>query len=473
MAALQSNWNRRPSAMRIPGPAGCALSLLVFFAPALSATPPTPLSPHATSFSAEKDYDLGELLDLALAQDPRVAAAWHRAKAMEAALGEARAPYWPRLVADFMAGSDQWYTPAAPGVDNFRRVQATVVLAVEYLLLDFGRRDADVHRTLALLESAGFLAQRQMQETVFSVQSAWFAHEAARWQETAALAAWQSARIRLQTIEKEVTTGLKSTPDFLLARKSEWQARFRRDEAANQVKITRGELCFAAGLPANAPLRTRVSSQPPLSPQLRQTVSQLIEESLAARPDLAARAAEVRASVQAVRRARAEFYPEVRLEGNYAFSTFGYRAESGRTGGTYSENLNGYGGFLTASWELFDGGERLSRVRREEAEQAVRENQLTESRLRSTVDVWTAYHNFLTSGTLVEYTETWVASAREDNAALEAAFASGLEDLATREDVRSLLAIAEYELAAAQANYSTNTAALLYALGTTIPPYAR
>jgi len=309
-----------------------------------------------------------------------------------------------------------------------------------------------------------------MQETVFAVQSAWFAHEAARWQEVAALAAWESARVLRQTVEKEITTGLKATPELLNARKAEWQARFRRDEAANLVKITRGELCLAAGLPANAALQTQVGAGPPSSMELRQTIGALIEKCLAERPDLAARAAEVRAAAESVRRARADFYPEVRLEGNYTFSTFGYRADDGRTSGTYSENLNGYGGFLTASWEIFDGGGRLNRVRREEADMATRENQLEESRLRATSDVWTTYHEFLTAGTLVEYTETWVASAREDNASLEAAFASGLEDLTTREEVRSLLAVAEYELAAAQARYATSTAALLLALGTTVPP---
>lgn len=438
--------------------------------PVIAAPVPSVASPSGDHWDQDQVYDLGLLLDLALVRDPRVSAAWNRAKAAEAASAQARAPYWPVLVAEILGGSDQWYTPAATGPDNFRRVQATAVLAVEYLLLDFGRRDANAARTLALFEGAGLLARRQMQETVFAVQSAWFAHEAARWQEVASLSAYESARVLRQTVEKEITTGLKATPELLTARKAEWQAQFRRDEAVNLVKITRGELCLAAGLPANAALQTRVGAAPPPSPELRQTIGALIEKCLAERPDLAARAAEVRAAVASVRQARADLYPEVRLEGNYSYSTFGYRAEDGRTSGTYADNLNGYGGFLTASWEVFDGGERLNRLRREEAERAVRENQLEESRLQATSDVWTTYHQFLTAGTLVEYTERWVASAREDNAALEAAFASGLEDLTTREEVRSLLAVAEYELAAAQARYATSTAALLLALGTTIPP---
>ena len=483
MPSFDSSLSDSPAAMRIPlTPRSCRIHRLLALcfllvlplthcpAKAPAAPTPSPVAPPADHWDKDQVYDLGHLLDLALARNPRVAAAWNGAKAAEATSAEARAPYWPVLVSEVLGGSDQWYTPAATGPDNFRRVQATAVLAVEYLLLDFGRRDADAARTLALFEGAGLLARRQMQETVFAVQSAWFAHEAARWQEVAAISAWESARVLRQTVEKEMSTGLKATPELLTARKAEWQARFRRDEAANLVKITRGEVCLAAGLPANAALQTRVGTGPPPSPELRQTIGALIEKCLAERPDLAARAAEVRASAESVRRARADFYPEVRLEGSYSFSTFGYRAEDGRTSGTYAENLNGYGGFLTASWEIFDGGERLNRVRREEAEMATRENLLEESRLRATSDVWTNYHEFLTAGTLVEYTESWVASAREDDAALQAAFASGLEDLTTREEVRSLLAMAEYELAAAQARYATSTAALLLALGTTLPP---
>lgn len=421
-------------------------------------------------FDPEREYDLGGLVDLALRNDPQVAGAWNRARAAEAAAGEARAPYWPQIEARFLGGSDQWYTPAAPGVDNFRRVQATVILAAEYLLFDFGRRDAEAARTTALLEAAGLLYQRRLQETIFAVQVAWFAHEAARWQETAARAAQESARVTLETLERETDTGLRAAPELLLARKAEWQARFRLEEAENAVKITRGQLCLAAGLSANASLRTRVGIRPPRSPLWRESVHQLIAQSLEARPDLAARAAEVRASAQSVRRARAEFYPEVRLEGNYAFSTFGYRAESGRTGGTYTENLNGYGGFLSASWELFDGGERLNRLRREKATEALRADEYRESQLSATAEVWQSYHDLLTAGTLVDFTEAWVTSAREDFAAIEAGFSTGLEDLATREEMRGRLAQAEYELANALANYSISLARLVLALGQGRPP---
>ena len=411
-------------------------------------------------------YQLGELVDLALRNNPATQAVWLQAKASAAAVGEARAPFYPKLLARFEGGSDQWYTPAANGPDNFRRVQATTTLALEYLLLDFGRRDADVRRTVALFDAAGLAYERKMQETVFSVQRHFFAHEAAVWRKRASEAGLQAAMALAETAAQEVKNGLSSTPELLRARKRVFEARYEDSFAEAAVRVALGDLCVAAGLNANVPLQVMQSDAPASTKALRGEVDQLIARSLALRPDLAAKAAEVRASEEATKRAAADYYPQVRLEGSYGFSTFGYRANDQGSGGLYKEGLNGYGASLVLNWDLFDGFERESRQARRCEEEKVARAKLVEGRLNATRDVWAAYSESLSAARRVDYSESFVASAKESFDAVQTAVKSGLGDINELSEAESQLSFARAELASAVAGYSTTLSALALAVGT-------
>lgn len=416
-----------------------------------------------------KPQTLDSLIQVALANNPATRASWSRAEAAQSAVGEARAPYFPKLTAKVVGGSDQWYTPAAVGPDNYRREQITPSLAIEYLLLDFGRRGADVQRTMALMTSAGFVYQRSLQQVVFAVQEAYFAHEAALWRRKAAGAASALAKVADATIEAEYKAGLQAEPEKLASRKRVLEAEYALEEAESAVRITRGNLCVATGLPANSRLEIKVDERPPSTGKLREEVDKWVDDALAARPDLAARASELRAAEASTRRARADFYPEVRLEAGYTYSAFGYDAQAGRVKGNYSEDRNGYGAFVVASWDLFDGFERSSRVeKRREEEKAIRED-LEQARLEVTRDVWTSYNLSRAAARRVEYAESFVLSARESRDAIKAASQAGLSDAVELSRVENLLADAEFELAESVARYSTSLAALALAVGTVAP----
>jgi outer membrane protein TolC len=110
----------------------------------------------------------------------------------------------------------------------------------------------------------------------------------------------------------------------------------------------------------------------------------------------------------------ADFFPEVRLEGNYGYSAFQYDSETGPKSGSNAAGINGYGAFLNVKWDLFDGFERVERVRkRADEEKAVKEN-LDAARLDASRDVWTSYHDTLSAARRVDFAEAFVASAQEN-----------------------------------------------------------
>ncbi|MFZ4775761.1 MAG: TolC family protein [Terrimicrobiaceae bacterium] len=447
--------------------------LAAFVMGPVAAKPPAPEAgapPESEMrFSENKTYDLGSLIDLGLVTHPGTRAAWFQARAASAAIGEAKAPYFPRISARFEGGSDQWYTPAANGPDNFRREQATTILSLEYLLLDFGRRAADVRRSVALFDSLGLLYERKLQQVVFDVQRCYFAHEAALWRSEAAAAMLEVTRVLAKTVKKENETGLSATPDLLAARKKVLEAEFEAESANALVRTTLGDLCVAAGLPANAHLRVTKSEIPSSTRELREQAGKLIEKALASRPDLAARAADVRASEAATSRASADFMPEVRLEGKYAYSAFGYDARDGRTKGSYSEDITGYGGFLVASWDVFDGFERIQKKRRRQEEEKAAREDLGQARLNATRDVWTAYQETLSAARRVDYAEGFVVSAKENFAAMSSGYDNGLATVSEFSEAAGELALAQSTRAGALADYSISLAAVAFAAGEEIP----
>lgn len=422
----------------------------------------------ATAADPAPEWDLGRLVDVGLQNSPSTRAAWARARASREAIGEARSSYYPDIIAEFRGGADRWYTPAATAPDNFNRLQATVALGIEYLLLDFGRRDADVKRTLAMFEAAGWSARREMQEVVFAIQSAYFRHEAAYHQLEAARVRLRFARLLDEQILKEAATGLRAEPDVRDAAAERRAAEAAVASAEARLHNAAGRVRVAAGLPANAPVRIAAGTRLPDSEAMRADVDVLVGKALALRPDLAAAEASVEAASEAERRAAAEFFPEVRAEAEYVYSNFRYTARDGRVGGTYQENLNGYGAFLTVGWDIFDGFERISKLRRRRAEVEAARDDLEGSRLQATSDVWTAYHDSMGAASELASSESAATAAAENFRAAEAAATSGLIDITELTDSASRLADSRAAVAEATADYSTSLAALALALGT--PP---
>lgn len=400
-----------------------------------------------------------------MATNPTTRAAFFRARAASSQIGEEKAAYLPVVNAAFEGGLDRWYTPATAAPDIFQRRQASTILSLEYLLLDFGRRSANVARAVAFYEAAGLVYERKIQEVVFLIQSRYFAHESALWQERAASAMRDFARTAFQTIRLESSTGLAARPELLQAQKNLLDAEYNVDKARALVRNTLGELCIASGLPADTPLKLSGAELPPDSAVLRQSASRLVEAALASRPDLAARAAEVRASNAAVQRAEADFLPEIRLEGNYAYSAFQYDSQTGGAKKSNADSINGYGAFLTVSWDLFDGFERVERLKHRRDEEKASREDLAAARLGATRDVWIAYQDSFSAAGRVEFAEGFVVSANENFAAAESAYQAGLIPVAELADAASQLASARFARAEAVADYSIVLASLALAMG--------
>ena len=416
---------------------------------------------------ADKVYDLAGLLNLALTRNPYTRETWQTAVAAAAETREARAPYYPKLSFRMHAGADRDYSVTTGGPAYYTRALSAPGFFVEYLLVDFGRRRADVQRTLFALDAASLRYDRQLQRTIFGVQRSYFAHSAALRGEESARANRDLARTLFESIQEKMSAGLATDPEKLLAKRTLARAEYDLESARQSVKTTLGELRTAAGVAANAPLQ--VSPLPLAVPDslaaLQDKLDSLVDAALVDRPDLAGKVADLRAKEAAMSRAKADFFPEIRFEGTYQNQTFGYRAREGKAAGNFSGDENQFGTFLAADWDLFDGFERVEKVKQRLAEERAAGAELEIQRLDTILDVWSSYYAVLTSRRRIQFAQAALGASQENFDATQAFFGDGLATITELVSAQSELAAARSERIRATADYLTAIASLTLAIG--------
>jgi outer membrane protein len=449
----------------IERPALRVFSSILLTSLAIGARPGEP----ADKVSADKVYDLAEILDLALSRNPYTREAWQMAVAAAAQSGEARAQYYPKLTFRMKAGADQGYSLSAIGQSYYTRRQSAPGLFLEYLLVDFGRRRADVQRTLFALDAASLRYDRQLERTIFGVQRSYFAHSAALVGEESARVNLDLARTLLESIQAKMNAGLATQPEELLGERALTQAQYDLESARQSVQTTLGELRTAAGVAANAPLRIKplAMAAPDSFSVLQDKLDSLVDAALVNRPDLAGKVADLRAQEAATRRAKADFFPEIRFEGAYGYDSFDFHARDPATKahGNFSGNQNQFGAFLAVDWDLFDGFERVEKVKQRLAEEEVARAALEIQRLDTILDVWSSYYAVLTSRRRVQFAQAALSSGQENFDASKAFFDDGLATITELVSAQNELAAARSEHIRATADYLTAIASLTLAIG--------
>lgn len=153
---------------------------------------------QTTEIDPQKDYELSELIDLAERTNPETRVAWERAKEAASAVGLARSEYYPVLA---LKASGEWarlpeplpLTPQQAGYMDLEAQQARTVAELQWVLLDFGRRAAEVGaaRNRLLAANLGFNARHQ--QIVFKVQTAFYGLSTVRGRITVAQTALELA----------------------------------------------------------------------------------------------------------------------------------------------------------------------------------------------------------------------------------------------------------------------------------------
>ena len=394
------------------------------------------------TLDSNQAYSLPELVDLAEQYNPATRFAWERAKSQAAALGIARSEWYPLISAVAAAQVSRF---ALLFNTNFIRqtvTEAQPALALNYTILDFGRRSARVEEASAQLLAIDFGFNDTHRRIIYQVEESYYRVLSTAAQQQAAEASLLNAQTVQQSAEERLNNGLATLPDVLEARSATAQAQFDLQSAIGAAEIARGDLATALGTSATISVKIEPVTTLATPDSIEGTVEQLIDRALQQRPDLMQQVADLRAQQAAEKEAKSAYYPTLSVSALAGPETlYGFQEQ---LPSTQTSLLTGAAG-ATLNWTIFDGGARRSALARAEADSRAAIAQVNVTRNQIGDEVWRAYSNVKTAFRQREAAIALLQSAGQSyDAALEA----------YKYGVRNLLDVTAAQRALAQARSS-------------------
>ena len=358
----------------------------------------TPQEKTATLDSAHS-YTLAELIDIAEHNNPLTRIVWERAKQRAGQLGIEKSAYYPVLAGLAVFADERvvepFPKPLAPR--GYTMVEAPLVqpeITLQYLLFDFGKREAKVDEATAQKIAAGANFIQANQQVAFQVASGYYKLITAQERLQAAQETLKTARTTQDAAEEQLNNGRSTLPDVLNARAQASQAVFDLESADGDEKIARVALSEVIGVEPSPNITIDAQKNAPLPESLTLSIEALIDRAMADRPDLAAQVAEIRAADDAVRVAKAAYRPQIVLSGSAAQTSVWPTADYGQLG---SASQPTWSASLGVEWRIFDGGARKNELVIAESKQREAKDEMTDKRDQATREVWTAYIAFRTA----------------------------------------------------------------------------
>ena len=397
---------------------------------------------------------LADAIDLALCNNPLTRQSWASAKASAAQVGIARSAYLPQITGSAsLLRSQTWNTPAAGGQNQF---DASVSL--NYLLFDFGGRDAALELARQSLLAADWSHNATLQAVLLNAVQSYYQLYATQEAVQANLAAEKASQTSLEATKARLRVGGATRAYVLQAQTAYSQAQLNRTQAEGDQATARGLLANSIGLSAEQPLR--ISPPPDLEAQAvaERAVEQLIELARSHRPDLAAAQAQVRATESNIKIQEAAGKPTISLFGTAGLTQLapGYDPRTGAIGLQLTVPL--FTGFQI-KYQILQARELL------EVQQAVRDKLATDV----TLDVWRAYQDLRTQGQALTTTTELVASAQESYNVALARYKAGVGTITDLINAQSALASANLQRIQARYRWNLAKATLAKAIGVLEP----
>jgi outer membrane protein len=426
-------------------------------------TPPTGSTPAPATAAnvVGRTLSLDEAIGIALETQPKIQARLSDYLAAAHRVDQAFSVLLPQLTASASASRAKSVSvtqrspldPRAPGtrtstsITNFGDTFTTGV-TLSQVIFDFGKTFASTDAARRLAEQAQENVELQRQLITQTVKESFininFARRLIRVQEQAL----ERADLNLKSARGFFEVGTRPKSDVARAEVDVANARVDLIRARNAERLARVALNTAMGIAADTPTEVQDNL---VYEGMAIDRGQLLSQALAQRPEYKQARLRVDENEARVRKAFRDFFPDISATGTY--------------GSTRTDFNEAWAIGLQMQWTIFDGGNRIARLREAKAnlDSAVATVKAAELDISSEVEQ--AQLNVSEAQERIGAAQTAVASAQENFRLAQGRFDAGVGTILELTDAQLFLTQAQNTEAQALADYRIAVARLERAIG--------
>jgi outer membrane protein len=320
-----------------------------------------------------RTYSLPELIDIAESSNPTTRNAWNDARNAALAAGIVESTFLPMVSAGIVEGYQKFHNETPLGTNDVELHGNISVLSVQWLLFDFGKREAllDVAKQGSAISNIAFTAAHQL--VIYNVSLAFYTDAAARAHLASAAKSLKDAEEVQAAAQDRYKRGIGTVVEVAQTRQATAEARLARVQAEGAAQNAYLALITAIGISPMTKLKIADISRRKLSSSMMAPIERFISAALARRPDVLTGYAALQASLANLRAAQAEFLPKIFFAGNgtRASGSLNISAIPGidqqlpivnlpQNQPGVSQNQLGVTALIGATVPLYDGGSRAA-----------------------------------------------------------------------------------------------------------------
>jgi outer membrane protein TolC len=399
---------------------------------------------------------LTQLLDVALRTSPLTRATWFDARAAAAQVGVKNSAYYPMLEVDAQLQAQHQTVTTGQRVDAVGLGPAAVL---NYLVLDFGGRAADVEEARTQLAFANMTHSAAVQDLVLRVTQAYYQLLAFKALQVASASNQHEAQVALTAASERQKSGVATLADVLQAKTAASQARLTQRTVEGLVATAKGALSAALGLPATTPVEVGELPESVDAQAISKTVDELVVEAQARRPDLAAARTLVPRAEARARSVSSAGLPSLVLSGSASVPFYLYNPVSTSA---YGDN---YGALLLFRVPLFTGFRDSYLNAQADEAVAAAQARFDATQAQVVLQVWTSYQALTTATQRLGAAKDLLDSAKASNDVATGRYEAGAGTLLDLLTAQAALASARAQEVQARADYLISLAALAHDTG--------
>jgi outer membrane protein len=272
--------------------------------------------PPRFDIERRRAYSLPELIDIAESNNPITRNAWNDARSVALAAGIVESTFLPMVSAGIVDGNQWFHNVTSLGSNDVTLRGNVEVLAVQWLLFDFGERAAllDVAKQASVISNIAFTAAHQ--QVIYSVSLAFYADAAARAHLASAAKSLRDAQAVQAAAEDRYRRGIGTVVEVAQTRQATAEARLARVQAQGAAENSYLALITAIGISPTTQLKIADISRRKLTSSMTVPIDRFVSAALARRPDVLTGYATLQASLANLRAAQAAFLPKIFFSGN-------------------------------------------------------------------------------------------------------------------------------------------------------------